>query len=108
MAALARLTRGSVPLLVASDLGVLHELLDGGREEFLCVARFPFRCPQLFKLNSQFGRLDEQQLQFPPHDWKRIGRLPRLGSRKWGKSQGDERSQQRVDWAWATACPSLV
>src|SRR6266496_5147079 len=27
--------------------------------------------------------MPEQQLQFPSHDRERIGRLPRLGTRKW-------------------------
>jgi hypothetical protein len=63
-------------------VSALHEPIDGGRKQFLPVARFPFHCAQLFDLHAQYVHLDEQQLEFPPHDRERIGRLPRLGAGK--------------------------
>jgi len=73
----AKAFRFSSPLVSA-----LHNPIDGCRKEFLCVTRFLFHCTQLFDLDAQDAHLDEQQLQFPPHYWERIGRFPWLGAGK--------------------------
>jgi hypothetical protein len=79
--------RFSLPLVPA-----LQNPVDVRKEEFLCFARFVFHCTQLFQL-------DAQQRYFPPHCRYRIGRVRRLGRRKYTHEGMNVRSSGLIQHA---------